>query len=378
MDRQRVECLKHDKNNEILCKTCKLFICSRCITDHTIDGHKPEYIHIFDYAPKEILPNFDSVIIEMKKNQKQTIQELKDLVYALFSKLHILIDQVDLQNKKCNELIKSMRELNVFNNQSLKSNYSAAVSTGLILNKKRLEQALVDKNVDVTLNLTIKAETEAAQANQSIADLLNEMNKTIDSLNAITVYDKALNAAEAIMNKCIPLKPVISANSWTCDKKYLSQLMYLSEDGLVFGASGSKKYVGIIGTLAFDKGMYAFAVIPEELDCPGKEGFGIIEKSKYLEAHKANAKCPEVYNKMIGYMYKGEAKNMHGDTISDMQMKQKYYVRINLTNYNLNITGPGLSLSAELIPDVEYYPCFSCGCSKNRMKIIPLASYDDY
>eukprot|EP00826_Nyctotherus_ovalis_P039535 TRINITY_DN380_c0_g4_i1.p1 TRINITY_DN380_c0_g4~~TRINITY_DN380_c0_g4_i1.p1 ORF type:complete len:381 (-),score=106.27 TRINITY_DN380_c0_g4_i1:112-1254(-) len=377
MERQRVNCLRHDRNNEIFCNACKSFLCSKCITDHTADGHSPAYIHILDYSPKEVLPKFDAAIAEMKKEQKQVVQDLKDLLYSLHLKLPVLIDRVNLQEKKCNELMKSVKELKVYSNQSLKTDGTSTASSSIAYNRKRLESAIAKKNVETVLSLAIRTEAEALQSTQSIADLAAEMNSGICSLNAMTAYDDCLTAAELVMSKCISLKPLKPTSTWQCDGKYLTPFMYLSKDGLTFGGTKSKKYAGIVGTLVLEKGMFVFAVIPKGLDCAGKEGFGIIEESLYLKAYKANSNCPEVHKDMIGYMYKGEARNMHADLLADMQMGETYYVRVNLIDYNLSITGPGLSLSEELMPGLKYYPCFSCGCSNNRLLIVPLTNYDD-
>ena len=153
--------------------------------------------------------------------------------------------------------------------------------------------------------------------------------------------------------------------------------MSLSEDGLTYGNTATNGYPAIIGTLPFDSSLYAFEVIPTSLDCKGKEGFGIISKDDYLNAYESDKATPTVYNSMIGLMYRQEAKNMDVKEIRDMEMGSKYYVRVNIPELYVTIEGPGTKLKAELKSGIVYYPCFSCGCSNNKLKIRPLEYFEE-
>eukprot|EP00831_Metopus_contortus_P072397 TRINITY_DN6606_c0_g1_i1.p2 TRINITY_DN6606_c0_g1~~TRINITY_DN6606_c0_g1_i1.p2 ORF type:complete len:140 (+),score=20.56 TRINITY_DN6606_c0_g1_i1:182-601(+) len=122
---------------------------------------------------------------------------------------------------------------------------------------------------------------------------------------------------------------------------------------------------------------FGYEVIPTSLDCNENEGFGIIEHSKYISVFRTNPETPEVYSEMIGFLYSNVAKNMSVNSISEMRMGSKYYVRVIKTENKVTITGPGVSLYADLKPDVHYVPCFSCGCSSNRLQIRPLTDIDE-
>ena len=91
-----------------------------------------------------------------------------------------------------------------------------------------------------------------------------------------------------------------------------------------------------------------------------------------MNAYESDKATPTVYNSMIGLMYRQEAKNMDVKEIRDMEMGSKYYVRVNIPELYVTIEGPGTKLKAELKSGIVYYPCFSCGCSNNKLKIRPL------
>lgn len=59
---------------------------------------------------------------------------------------------------------------------------------------------------------------------------------------------------------------------------------------------------------------------PTGLNCTGKEGFGIIELEAYNNIYKANKDRPEIYNTMIGFLYRNVAKNMTAVKLNNMVM----------------------------------------------------------
>eukprot|EP01022_Parablepharisma_sp_SALTPOND_P000877 TRINITY_DN105184_c1_g1_i1.p2 TRINITY_DN105184_c1_g1~~TRINITY_DN105184_c1_g1_i1.p2 ORF type:complete len:479 (-),score=45.65 TRINITY_DN105184_c1_g1_i1:408-1844(-) len=379
MELQRFKCLKHDRINEVFCKGCNTYICAKCVSDHASDGHEAKYVHILHYAPQEVLPKIDSLLVETKGKEKQLEKEIEEITSTLKEIVPKAAELINLQDKKSQQLLKGVKQLKVFANNVPKASYSDLILKGLKMEKSRLQKALVEKNEEGALKVALKIEAEAAlnRSQETPKELNKEMEEAVKKLEEVKVYEEALAAAGMLLSKCMSLRVTQGGGNWTCDRQYLSSKMFLSEDGLTFGNIASDGYPAIIGTMPFDFGMYAFRVIPEGLDCTGNEGFGIIEKEKYLAAYKQDPVTPTVYDKIIGFMYDSDVKNMTSDMVSSMQMGARYYVRVNMIDCNINITGPGLLLTAKLKPDVEYYPCFSCGCSGNKLHIKPLENYDD-
>lgn len=290
-----------------------------------------------------------------------------------------LTEIITIQEKKFQNLQKMLKQLKVFSQHTSKGSFGDVMIKGLQSDKKNCEKAMSDKNPELALKIALKVQAEALinQISVSPSDLVKQMEIDIKKLDELKLYEQALIAASMMLTKCASLRMMHTDFNWKVDRKMLSSKLTLSEDGLTLGNSASNGYPGAVGTMPFiDGGMYAFRVTPQSLQCSNKEGFGIIEADKWKAAHKKDSVTPLVHDDMIGFLYSNTAKNMKSDTIESMKMDQKYYVRVNLVDYNVNITGPGLSLHADLKSGTEYYPCFSLGCSSNKLLIKPLENYD--
>eukprot|EP00831_Metopus_contortus_P061955 TRINITY_DN5388_c0_g1_i1.p1 TRINITY_DN5388_c0_g1~~TRINITY_DN5388_c0_g1_i1.p1 ORF type:complete len:213 (-),score=30.27 TRINITY_DN5388_c0_g1_i1:38-676(-) len=191
------------------------------------------------------------------------------------------------------------------------------------------------------------------------------------------MYDEAMRAGQNLLTKCQSLRLVQYHSKWVLEKAYISHKMKLSEDDLTYQPTVSNGYPAIIANFAADSGLFAYEVIPTNLCCNGKEGFGIIERDKYLAAKVADPVTPTVHSHMIGLFHPNEARKMEVEHITNIISGAKYIVKCNLIDHILTITGPGILLSANLDPGIFYTPCFSCGCTRNRLKVRPLLSFDE-
>lgn len=369
----------HDRENEILCETCHIFICPECVSEHASDGHVPKYVHVLKYAPAKILPKIDTLIETAKTKEKAINDEAIELVDGLQTFLPKLKDMVKLHTQSAAVLKSLSSQLNVYGQQRPETIYHEKVLSGLLSEKKRLEQVIKEKNVRETLKLAqrIEAESSVAGSQETPKMILERISKAVVPLQDIRMYQPLISSLEQAIAKCHFLNLVHYIKDWKCDRQYFSTKMFLSEDGLTFGNTASSGYPGIIGNVPFDAGLYAYEVTPSHLECGGKEGFGIIERDKYLSVWNSDKTTPTIYDHMIGYLYKNTVKGMATEKVADMRMDAKYYVRVNMIELNMTITGPDVSLRTELKPGVVYVPCFSCGCSSNRMKIRPLDSFDE-
>lgn len=379
MEGQKLKCLKHEKLNEIFCVACGNYLCPRCVTDHAVDGHAPKYVHILHYAPKEVLPKIDVLLNDVKSKGKAIEDESQGIFSSLQLVLPKVTDTVKLLEKKTDQLFKIVTKLRTYSIQQFKGSYMQSMMDGLTADKKHLEQALKENNAELALRIALKVEgeTQLAKNSESPQDLGKRIQKAVEALEGLKALDDALNTSAMMLTRCQSLKATAGDSNWTCDRHYLSTKMFLSEDNLTYGNTATNGYPAIIGTIPFESGIYAFEVIPTSLECTGKEGFGIIEKEKYLAAHTRDATTPTVYDDMIGFLYSTDAKNMVSERMSAMQMGSKYFVKVDMMECLMTITGPSLKLTAKLKPDMQYYPCFSCGCSSNRIKIRPLVSIEE-
>ena len=379
MEPSTLNCLKHDRENEVLCETCHTFICPECVSEHGDDGHNPKYIHVMKYAPEKVLPKIDSLIEVAKVKEKSINEEATEFIESLQVFVPKLAELVKIHTQS-SALLKSLAgQLSTYSMQSPEKLFKDSVTVGLENEKKRLAQCLKEKNIREVVKLAQRIESESALAEKQETPkmIMERVYKAMEPLQDLKIYKPLIGSLETAVAKCHFLHLVNYVKDWKCDRQYFSSKMFLSEDGLTFGNTASSGYPGIIGDTAFDTGLYAFEVIPSHLECSGKEGFGIMEKEKFLSIFNADKTTPTIYDHIIGFLYNNVAKNMTTERVSDMKMDSKYYVRVNMLDLVMTITGPELSLKANLKPGVVYVPCFSCGCSSNRIKIRPLDSFDE-
>eukprot|EP01022_Parablepharisma_sp_SALTPOND_P023169 TRINITY_DN480_c0_g2_i2.p2 TRINITY_DN480_c0_g2~~TRINITY_DN480_c0_g2_i2.p2 ORF type:complete len:501 (-),score=38.85 TRINITY_DN480_c0_g2_i2:993-2495(-) len=379
MELQVTNCLRHNRTNEMFCQTCHRYICTECLSDHDADGHEGEYVHILKYSPEKILPVIDSLIKSSGERQKAAENDSAEIVILLQNSLPKLLGIVEAHSRRIEDLKNTLSRLKKFSKTNLKAASAANVMKGIELDRERLEKAIKEKKTEEALKLSLKTEAEAelSKSHQSISVLVENFQKAMENLEKNGGYEHVSEAVGKMVTKCNSLRLVQYVNDWKCDRNYLTHKMYLSADGLTFGNTASSGYPAIIGNVPFDTSLYAFEVIPSSLDCSGNEGFGIIEKEAYLNAHRNDPTTPTVYNDMIGFLYPNHAKNMTAIRMSDMEMDRKYYIKVNMIELAMILFGPGVLFKASLEPNKVYYPCFSCGCSNNRLKIRPLDSFDE-
>ena len=372
--------MRHDRENEILCETCHTYICPECVTDHASDGHAPKFIHVLKYAPTNVLPKIDGLIESAKLREKTINEEATQLVDALQEFLPKLSELVKIHAQSAAVLKSLASQLKTYGQQKPEGVFHEKVISGLESEKKRLEQMVKAKNVKEALKLTQRIESEAliTKSQETPKTIMERIYKAIEPLQDAKFYQPLINSLELAVAKCHFFRLVHYVRDWKCDRQYFSSKMFLSEDCLTYGNTASSGYPAIIGDIPFDCALYAYEAIPVHLECTSKEGFGIIERDKYLSIFNADKATPTAHEHMIGFMYKNVAKGMTVEKMVDMKMDEKYYVRVNMIELYMTITGPGLSLRAELKPGVVYAPCFSCGCSSNRIKIRPLESFDEF
>jgi hypothetical protein len=290
-----------------------------------------------------------------------------------------LKEVTDMHTQTAGYLKSIVSELGSYSKQQVKGSHIDNLKNGLKADKERIEKAIKEKKTKELLKLSQKIDEEVRLASngETISSLVTRLQKAMEKLEKVDNLKGTLMAAKQLSTKCRLLKMVGYNGDWKLDRKYVSTKMSLSEDGLTYGNTASNGYPAIIGDVPFDSGLYGYEVIPTSLDCTGKEGFGIIELDKYVAAHAADNATPTAYDGMIGFLYRNEAKNMTVERSSDMQMGSKYYVRVSMIDLTCTITGPSLSLRAELKPGVVYVPCFSLGCSSNKLQIRPLTDFDE-
>lgn len=374
-------CLLHTgKPNELMCMTCKTYLCTECLTTHCADGHKPEYIHISQYAPKYALPKVDQLLMEISGKDSDINYEATEFVSAVQSMLPSLQEAINAHAQATIYLRGLVRQLEGFIVPTKPQPYIERMRSGMTQDKKKLEEALKTKNIKEAIRLTQKIEAESAIASstEETKRMAADVKAALVPLENRTLYNPIIAATQKIVSKCQHLRLAGgSGGAWKIDRKYLSSKLTLSEDGLNLGNSASSGYPSVIGDTPFDCGIYAFQVIPRNLDCGSKEGFGIIELERYKTAYEADKSTPNSYDNMIGFLYRDVAKNMETVKGHEMQMGEKYTVKVDLIRSTMSIKGPELHLKATLKADTVYVPCFSLGCSGNKIEIKVLDIIED-
>eukprot|EP00830_Metopus_es_P014530 TRINITY_DN388_c0_g3_i1.p1 TRINITY_DN388_c0_g3~~TRINITY_DN388_c0_g3_i1.p1 ORF type:complete len:416 (+),score=99.76 TRINITY_DN388_c0_g3_i1:65-1312(+) len=379
MEARSLECIIHQARlNELFCKTCKVYMCARCISGHD-KAHASSIVHILHYTPTNTLPKIDSLIEAAKEKEKEVDVESKGIVTSLQVVYPEIRDIMLLHDNQARMLKTLIQKLAPFSNETSKERKAPNIAEGLLNEKKKLEGYIKEKKVKEALQLAFKIENEAeaVAVTEPGESLVKRLHAEMKKLKEQALYKDILSAANLLMTKCQLLKIMTFDSNWTIDKTFQSTKMFLSEDNLTYGCTSSNGYPGIIGTANSDNGSFAFEVIPTSLCCSGKEGFGIVERDRYIEEHKKDNVTPTIHTFMMGYTYKNEVRNMTKEEAKDLEMGKKYYVKCNVSDLKVTITGPGVKLSAELKPGVAYAPALSCGCSGNRIKIRPLASMEE-
>eukprot|EP00826_Nyctotherus_ovalis_P030209 TRINITY_DN2402_c0_g2_i3.p1 TRINITY_DN2402_c0_g2~~TRINITY_DN2402_c0_g2_i3.p1 ORF type:complete len:264 (-),score=58.34 TRINITY_DN2402_c0_g2_i3:113-904(-) len=245
--------------------------------------------------------------------------------------------------------------------------------------KARLKKCIENGNAIEALRISqmVDAENQAINFNAYHTALLKEFQAALEKLERNEPITAVLEMTRRIFVKYDSFKMTRYISDWQCSRDFLSEKLTLSEDGLTISVNVSNGYPGIIGDVPAGRNLYAFEVIPEGLNCNDKEGFGIIDKDKYIEAYRLSPSTPVVYAHMIGFFYKTGVKNMEAESVKELQLGAKYFVKVDLFNLVMRLTGPGVSLRADLKPEVAYVPCFSCGCTGNKFRIRPLSDFHE-
>jgi len=379
MESLEVTCLTHQNLKEMYCTTCKIYLCPECISFHDALPVEHDYLHITQYAPKMAIPKIDELIEATPERIKEASQEIEELKNGLEEFISPFIQLVDDHEAHLRSISILISQLNSNMKQKPNMNTEKEVKRSLDNTKKRLKRCLEGSNIIEALKIAqmVDNQEKLIKLKSPHKELIKGLKDILDKINEADIISEVYNIIVKLFLKYDSFKIPRYVNDWKCEREYLSEKLKLSEDGLSVSVSTSNGYPAIIGDVDFYRNLYAFEVIPEGLDCNSKEGFGIIEKDKYLEAQKSNPSTPTVYDKMIGYFFKNEAKNMTIESMKDMEMGKKYIVKADMLNLVMTIKGPGVSLTANLEPDVAYVPCFSCGCKNNKFKIRPLISFHE-
>eukprot|EP00826_Nyctotherus_ovalis_P020547 TRINITY_DN16467_c0_g1_i2.p1 TRINITY_DN16467_c0_g1~~TRINITY_DN16467_c0_g1_i2.p1 ORF type:complete len:422 (+),score=90.25 TRINITY_DN16467_c0_g1_i2:66-1331(+) len=377
METSLTNCMVHRRPNEMHCAACNTFLCLECMAAHKTEQHKPRYVHLMQHAMIYTLPQIELLKGFVESSESELESEAKILVKGLSELAPEINETVNLYFQRFEQLKATVKLLRSCAKYTLQNDYKESMKKRLLIEKKQLEKFIKAKDSKELLRLVQKVEEEAkvVKNQETSQDLIVALRKAIVEIKGINMYKSILSSARSLTTKCSLFRLNNYQKDWTCDRRYFSSKMYLSADGLTFGNTASNGYPAIIGTVPFDTGLYAYEVIPIGLDCNEKEGFGIIDRDKYLAAYNKDKITPAVHSQMIGFLYRKDARNMRAVKITDMRMNEKYYVRVNIPELTVTIEGPGVELTATLKAGVAYYPCFSCGCSNNKMKIRPLNSF---
>lgn len=369
------KCSKHGRVTEIYCKTCKAYICLECLSFHQDDCPKAQFVHIFKRAEDFAVPALQERIDKLGGTDQEYFKECERLMSHL-GEIVPELKRMSLEHLQATQVLKNL--VVQLEAQAMPRSHqpiSEQMRRGLTADKHRLERALEDDNLETLITLTKKilGESEVSAKKDLEQEVLDKIKSLLGVSPYMMTYKGLIDALTVINAKYQRLQYSGYITDWKCDRKYFSTKMTLSEDGLVFGNSAGNGYPAIVGDTPIEGGVCLFTVIPEGLNCTGKEGFGIIDIEKYKTCFTADPTTPTVHDYMIGYFYSDNVKSMTTVRSNTMQMGQKYYVKVDTSNLKMEIKGPGLYLTAELKPEVVYVPCFSCGCTGNKLTIKPLS-----
>eukprot|EP00826_Nyctotherus_ovalis_P063549 TRINITY_DN9321_c0_g9_i1.p1 TRINITY_DN9321_c0_g9~~TRINITY_DN9321_c0_g9_i1.p1 ORF type:complete len:376 (-),score=81.74 TRINITY_DN9321_c0_g9_i1:141-1268(-) len=367
-------CPVHNRVAELYCKACRHHLCPQCVTAHSIDCYKPSLIHVLDYAPRTIIPALDRLIEKAGEKDSRTNEKVLEFV----TKMRSFVPKVKEELKSRMDdvavtkgLVQQMEKYSAPDNQLL---FVDRIRQGLTADKKQLEDALKKRDLLTAARLTMKIEAEEKTSGDEIKDkaLISKVKKSVSRLEDLGIYASILSSLQKLNTKCQHLKLNCAITKWQCNRNYLSPKTTLSDDGLILGNKAGNGYPGTIGDVPFEMGVMAFEVTPSGLCCKGKEGFGIIELSKFKARYEHDKSAPVVYEDMIGLLYDNVARNMTVVDGSTLKNNEKYLVKADMYMLKMTITGPNCSIKADLKADTLYVPCFSCGCRFNKMVIRPV------
>ena len=367
-------CSTHNKPYVLSCMKCNKCVCNDCIVKHTSDCSVPRYITLLKYVKGKSQGLFAKQSSAGTTPSAEAAGELKSSLKSVAK----LMEIVQAQLNKVEDFKLAANKAKSFVAMGGSGKSSGGASLLFTKDKEALEKAIKAKDIKAATIISMKyvVETKVGKDSESASSIVGKVKSAVESFCTTgKELESSLSAAEKMKSKCESLLKSIYTKDWKCDKQYLTTKMSLSEDGLLYGNTASSGYPAIIGTVPFEEGFYAYELIPESLDCTGKEGFGIVEKSVYLNACASDKLTPTVYDTMLGFLYPAACKNMTSVRSTTMQMGQKYYVKVDMSLLKVIIFGPGLLLKANLKPGTIYYPCFSCGCKNNKQKIRPLESF---
>ena len=373
------KCLTHDALAELYCRGCQKYICAECLTTHADDGHKAQYVHIVNYAAESALPTLDYLLKEIGNADSEKNLDATELVSSLGKVMPAIKETINAHVQAVTLLKSLATQIEASTGPAKQQPFIERMRLGLTSDKKRLEQALKNKELQTLVTLTKKIEAEGKVTGGIDKDLalIAKAKEKVRTLVDLKNYQELSDILQLLAIKCHRLGLAHGQSDWKCDRKYLSSKMSLSEDGLTFGNTAGNGYPAIIGDVVFDSGLCVYEVVPTGLCCNGQEGFGMIEHEKYLAAHRADSSTPTVHDNIIGLLFGNVAKNMTVVAGSEMRMQEKYIVKADLISLEMTIKGPGCSLKAPLKADTAYVPCFSCGCQNNKLAIRPLEMADD-
>ncbi len=367
-------CQRHSRTTEIYCEACKNYLCVECLSTHENDCPKAQYVHIFKRAEQYALPTLDRLISEVAGTDQEIYKEGEKFMASL-AEIGPDLKRVSKEHLQTVQVLKGLvTQLDAHIGPISRQPISEQMRSGLTSDKRRLEKALEDDNLEAIITLTKKilGEAEVTKKDNLEHDLIPKIKSLLASSQYKPVYKELNDTLGTISAKYNRLRLTGYSTEWKCDTKYLTSKMSLSPDGLVYGNTAGNGYPAIIADTLIEGGMCLFEVIPDGLNCTGKEGFGIIDIEKYKQCFKSDPTTPVAYNDMIGFLYSDEARGMKVVKTRSMAMGQKYYVKVDMINYKMEIKGPGAYFTAELSPETVYVPCFSCGCTGNKITIKPL------
>ena len=371
------QCIFHARLSEIYCLTCNSFLCPECIGEHADSKHEPKYIHASVYAQQFTYPKIDTLIESTEKNKTKLNDEVLEFTTILTKHIPEAKAKIEEYIKTVNALKGILTEISGYSTAILESDYAEKIKHGLANDKKALENAIKNKDLSAIVSISRRVEAEEKlSSGVTTGTLASDLTKGLVILSDAKSHEKLLDTLQLIMFKGQQLKLYSYIGQWRIDSKYVSTKMTLSDNGLIYGNKASSGYVAIIGDTLLVNCKVAFGVIPRGLCCNGKEGFGIIEYDTYERIYKGDKTTPTAYDNMVGFLYNNVAKNMTAEQMTNMQMGEKYTVKVDLIEHTMSITGNNLKLTTKLKPDTIYVPCFSCGCSNNKIEVTPLESYD--
>lgn len=373
------KCVSHDRVTELYCSSCKRYLCPECVTAHEDDGHSSALIHVLDYAPKIAVPMLQKLIERTDEEDSKVNLKVVEFVSSMNGFLPRLKEELKSRVEAVNVIQKLAHQMENYTVPVKQQLLVDRIRNGLTADKKKLEEALESKNLEAAVNLTMKIEAEnktTGGATKEIS-LINNVKSAISALSDIHIYKQILDSLQMLSFKCQHFRLNQCIIDWCCDRKYLSSKMTLSEDGLTYGNQAGSGYPAIIGNTPFDSGVVAFEVTPSSLCCKGKEGFGIIELSKYLARHAADNATPVAYEDMLGLFYGGTFRGVNAVSGSVMKNNATYVVKADMPKLELSVTGPDCKLVGSLKPGTKYVPCFSCGCRANKLVIKPIEVYNE-